>query len=412
MNLSLFIARRYLFSRKSHNVINIISAISAAGMAIGTAAMVIIMSVYNGFDDLVKSMMKGIEPDLMISPAEGKVFVPQGETYDWIYDQECVLNMCTVLQEQVFLNYGGHQGVALAKGVDEIYQNESPLVDNIREGAFSFHKGDVPMAVVGTGLASSMDISPRFLTGIELYFPSRTRKISLSNPASSIEHVKVWPSGIFSVNADIDASTLLVPIETMSELLEYENGEVSSVEIRLVEGTSAKQLHELAEEISKRLGPDFLVRDRYQQNVSLYKMMRYEKAAIFLILIFVVIIIAFNVFGSLSMLIIEKKGDIETLSCMGATDSLIKRIFVLEGWMISLLGLVIGLLVGLLVTWLQQRFGLIRMPGNFVVSAYPVRLVWSDVLGAVSSVALIGYLVALIPVISFYRRKSRQQSPE
>lgn len=376
-----------------------------AGMAIGTAALIIILSVYNGFDDLVKGMMKGIEPDLMITPATGKVFVPQGEVYDWIYEQDQVWNMCTVLQEQVFLNYGSRQGVALAKGVDEIYQQESPLIDHVRDGAFSFHKGDVPLAVVGAGLAYKMDINPRFMTGIEMYFPSRTRRISLSNPAASTERVKVWPSGTFSVNADIDASTLLVPIECMRELLEYKDGEVSSVEIRLVEGTSSSDLKAIQEQIARKLGPDFVVRDRYQQNEALYKMMRYEKAAIYLILIFVVIIIAFNIFGSLSMLIIEKKDDIETLRSMGATSSLIRKIFVLEGWLISLVGLLAGLVVGLLFAWAQQRFGLISMPGNFVVSAYPSRLVLSDVLITVGGVALIGYIVALLPVLSYARKK-------
>ncbi|MBQ8810084.1 MAG: FtsX-like permease family protein [Bacteroidales bacterium] len=404
MKLAPFIAKRYLFAKKSHNVINIISAISAIGMAIGTAALIIIMSVYNGFDSLIRSMLSNVEPDLMITPATGKVFVPEGETYDWIYDQPSVKNMCGVLQEQVFINYDGQQGLAKAKGVDWIYEDETPLKDHIRDGEFKLHRGDVPLASVGAGLAYSMGINPRFVSPIEIYFPSRTRRLSMANPISSIESIKVWPSSIFSVNNEVDAELMILPIEKMRELLEYDD-EVSAVEIRLAEGTDGKELKRLQKEISTMLGPDFKVKDRFQQNESLYKMMRYEKAAIYMILIFIIIIIAFNIFGSLSMLIIEKRGDIETLRSLGAHDRLIRRIFVLEGWMISLTGLAAGLVVGTGFALLQQHFGFIKMPGQFIVQAYPVILSWTDILLTVIGVAAIGYIIALLPVASFYRKE-------
>ena len=330
MRLASFIAGRYLFAKKSHNVINIISAISAIGMAIGTAALIIILSVYNGFDSLIRSMLSNVEPDLLITPSTGKVFVPEGETFDWLYFHPDVKNMCGVLQEQVFINYDGQQGLAKAKGVDWIYEDETPLKDHIREGEFRLHRGDVPMAAVGSGLAYSMGINPRFISAIEIYYPSRTRKLSMANPLSSIEAVKVWPSSIFSINNDVDAELMILPIDKMRELLEYKD-EVSEVEIRLAEGTTSKELRKLQQEISERLGPEFKVKDRFQQNESLYKMMKYEKAAIYMILIFVIIIIAFNIFGSLSMLIIEKRPDIGTLRSMGAQEGLIKRIFILEG---------------------------------------------------------------------------------
>ena len=179
MRLASFIAGRYLFAKKSHNVINIISAISAIGMAIGTAALIIILSVYNGFDSLIRSMLSNVEPDLLITPSTGKVFVPEGETFDWLYFHPDVKNMCGVLQEQVFINYDGQQGLAKAKGVDWIYEDETPLKDHIREGEFRLHRGDVPMAAVGSGLAYSMGISPRFVSAIEIYYPSRTRKLSM-----------------------------------------------------------------------------------------------------------------------------------------------------------------------------------------------------------------------------------------
>ena len=403
MRLAPFIAGRYLFAKKSHNVINIISAISAIGMAIGTAALIIILSVYNGFDSLIKSMMGNVEPDLLITPSTGKVFIAEGETYDWIYDQPTVKSMCCVLQEQVFINYDGKQGLAKAKGVDWVYEDESSLKDCITDGEFKLNKGDIPLAVVGAGLAYEIQISPRFLSPIEIYFPSRTRKISLANPAAAIEGIKVWPSGLFSVNSDIDKELLILPIGKMQELLEYDK-EVSGVEIRLTENADKKELKRLQKEISKQLGPEFRVKDRFQQNESLYKMMKYEKAAIYMILIFVILIIAFNIFGSLTMLIIEKRPDIQILKSMGATDRLIKKIFVLEGWMISLTGLAVGLVIGILFSLLQQWLGFIKMPGYFVVQAYPIILSWSDVALTAFGVASIGYLIALIPANTLSRR--------
>lgn len=403
MHLPFYIARRYLVAKKSHNVINIISAISAAGMAIGTAALVIIMSIYNGFDSLIKTMMSKVEADLVIVPAHGKTFVPEGEVYDWIYEQEEVKNMCCVLQEQVFISYDGKQSLCQAKGVDWVFEDETPLKDYIRDGEFKLHKGDIPMASIGSGLAWEMGINPRFLSPIELYFPSRTRKISLSNPASSIESVKVWPSSIFSISQDVDSDLLILPIEKMRELLEYED-EVSAVEIRVVESAGDDRIKSLQKEISARIGSDFRVKNRFQQNESLYKMMKYEKAAIYMILIFIIIIIAFNIIGSLSMLIIEKKEDIGTLRSMGATEATIRKIFSLEGWMISLSGLAVGLIFGIGFSLAQQHWGFIKMPGSFIVQAYPIILSWSDILLTIVGVAVIGYITALIPIATFLKK--------
>ena len=396
MRLASFIAGRYLFARKSHNVINVISAISVVGMAIGTAALTIILSIYNGFDSLVRDMMGNLEPDILITPSKGKVFVPEGECYDWIYAQESVASMCTVLQEQVFISYDGHQGVAIAKGMDAIAQEESPIRENIRDGKFEFRHGDIPEGVVGVGLAYKMGINPRFLAPIQLYYPSRTRKLSPSSPSSSIEYINIWPSGLFSINSEIDNSYILLDIDKMRELLEYSGEEVSAVEIRMKDGCEARELKRVIDGISERLGEDFTVSDRFRQNESLYKMMKYEKASIYLILIFVILIIGLNIHASLSMLIIEKREDISTLRAMGAGEKLIRRVFVLEGWFISLLGLAIGLLMGLAFCLLQQRFGLISMPGNFVIQAYPVVLKASDLLITALSVAILGYLIAAL----------------
>lgn len=397
MHLPLFIARRYLFAKKSHNVINIISAISAVGMAIGTAALIIILSIYNGFDELVKSTLSNVEPDILITPAKGKVFIPNGETFDRIRQNPLIDEYDLILQENVFVDYDGHQGIAKAKGVDSAFEAESPLAEHITNGEFSLHKGQLPQMVVGAGLAYKMGMNPAFLASAELYFPIRDRNFSLANPAASIETVRMRPSGIFSVNQQIDDDLMIVPIEEMRKLLGYEE-EVSGVEIRLAEGSTAKDIRSAIKHIQKELGPEFKVLDRFRQNPSLYKMMRYEKAAIYLILIFVIIIIALNIFGSITMLIIEKKDDIETYRSLGATDKMLRRTFTLEGWLISLLGLAAGLVIGIGFSLAQQHFGFIKMPGSFLVNAYPVILQWQDVLATIAGVALIGYIIALLPV--------------
>ena len=397
MHLPLFIARRYLFAKKSHNVINIISAISAVGMAIGTAALIIILSIYNGFDELVKSTLSNVEPDILITPAKGKVFIPEGEAFDRIKANPMIGEYDLILQENVFVDYDGHQGIAKAKGVDSAFEAESPLAEHITNGEFSLHKGQLPQMVVGAGLAYKMGMNPAFLASAELYFPIRDRNFSLANPAASIETVRMRPSGIFSVNQQIDDDLMIVPIEEMRKLLGYEE-EVSGVEIRLAEGSTAKDIRSAIKHIQKELGPEFKVLDRFRQNPSLYKMMRSEKAAIFLILIFVIIIIALNIFGSITMLIIEKKDDIETYRSLGATDQMLRRTFTLEGWLISLLGLAAGLVVGIGFSLAQQHFGFIKMPGSFLVNAYPVILQWQDVLATIAGVALIGYIIALLPV--------------
>lgn len=404
MNLPLFIAGRYLFAKKSHNVINIISAISVIGMAVGTAALIIILSVYNGFDGIIRDSLSDLDPDYLITPAKGKVFVPQGEAFDWAYDCPYVYNMSGVLQENVFVNYDNHQGVARAKGVDAVFEEESGIAAHVRMGEFKLHSGSQPMCAVGSGFAHTMGINPNFVAPLEIYFPARDRAISLSNPMASIETVYARPSCVFSINSDVDASLLILPLETMRELLGYEE-EVSAVEIRLASDCTRAQRREVESTLETLLGGDFILSDRYQQNESLYKMMKYEKASIFLILIFIIIIIAFNVFGSLSMLIIEKHEDIGTFRSMGAGDRLIKRFFVLEGWMISMLGLLIGIVAGVCLALLQQKLGLIKLPGNYLVSAYPVVLQWTDVLLTFLSVSVIGYLIALIPVATSFPKR-------
>ena len=395
-NLPLRFALRYLFARKSHNVINIISGISVAGMAIGTAALVIILSVFNGFNKLVSDSLSDAQPDLVVRPAAGKAFIPDSTAFSWLYDQEMVFNMSSVIEEQAFISFDGKQSLARVKGVDSVFEEESPIQDHITDGVFALHRGTRPLAVVGSALAWSLDINPRFIAPLEIYYPDREGTVSLSNPTASLRSTKVSVAGLFAINAELDAELVLVPIETMRELMDYDD-EVSAVEIRLAKGTSDKDAQKLVRELEDRLGADYTVLDRYRQNEALYKMMRYEKLAIYMILIFIVIIIALNIYSSLTMLIIEKRGDIDTLHSLGAPESMTRRIFLLEGWLISLLGLAIGLVLGVVLVLLQQRFGLIRMPGNYIISSYPVILQGADILWTAVGVALVGYLIALLP---------------
>jgi len=397
MRLPWFIACRYLFAKKSHNVINIISAISGVGMAVGTAALIIILSVYNGFDALVKSLASRVEPDLLIVPSKGKFFVPEGPAYDWAYDCPDIKNMCTVLQDNVFVNYDGNQSTAFLKGIDDIYEQESALSTCVVAGEFRLRKEEVPYAAVGVGFCGSMGINHHFITALQLYYPDSSVRFSKADPMSSLRNIKVWPSCQISVGSEMDTKLVVVGIETARKLFGKENGEVSAVEIRLADGCKKSQIQKIRQEIQLRLGDEFKVLDRMQQNPSLYKMLRYEKLSVYLIMIFVVLILGFSIFGSLTMLIIDKSEDIGTLSAMGASKKTIRSCFTLEGWLITLTGMTAGMASGIIFCLVQQHFGIIRMPGNYVVDSYPVLLQWQDVLLSAASICAMGYLIALIP---------------
>lgn len=398
MRLAPFIAGRYLFARKSHNVINVISAISALGMAIGTAALILILSVYNGFDKIIKDNMSDVDADFVVRTVSGKRFGPSGEILEWLAGRPEVASVGKVLEENVFVLHEGNQAIASARGVDSVYVQSSGMHNHLLLGKWSLRDGDLPLAALGTELSSKLNASPNFLTPVTIYYPSAEGQFSPSNPTASLRKEKMLVGSILSVNAEMDAGLLIVPIETMRSLLGC-GDEVSRLELRLTPGLSRRETRVFTKALSEKLGEGFSVLDRYRQHATLYRMMRYEKAAIWLILMFVVVIVALNIFGSLSMLIIEKQEDIATLHALGADDSLIRRIFILEGWMVSLLGMLIGLVTGVVLVLLQEHLGLVKMPGSFIVDAYPVVLQWGDVLLTAVGVALIGLLVALAPAL-------------
>lgn len=396
MRLSRFIAWRYLFAKKSHNVINIISIISAAGIAVGSAALVVILSIYNGFDSIVRDLNDSHTADVMISPATGKVFTLD-DRFAFLHDDPRVAAACGVLEESVFVQYGERNKVVTAKGVDSLYERVTGLRDYVVEGEFSLAFGDLNQVVLGRTVALELGARPAFLQPILAWFPSRTQQVDLLNPLGSLHQVRLHPAGIVSLEQNFDQKYLIMPLDALRELLEYDD-EVSALEIYLK--PDALNRHGLAprsflSQVQDKLGSDFRVRDRQQQNTTLYKLLKYEKIAIYLILLFVMLIVSFNIYGSLSMLIIEKRDDIATLRAMGADDALVGQIFTREGWLISLLGIFSGVAIGLLICWAQQRFGLVKMPGNFVVDAYPVVVQAADILLIIAGVALIGWLISL-----------------
>lgn len=417
MRPELYIARRYLVARKSLGVIHAISTLSAIGMAVGTAALILILSVYNGFDRVIEQSLSDLSPDVLVTPATGKFFVPSGPAFDALLEDPRVEQICSVVEEQVFIAYGGRQQLARAKGVDAVYEAKSRLADHVVEGTFALHDGALPQAAMGVALAREMGIRPHFVDPLTLYYPRRGARIPLAGPAAALGSVKLHPAALLSVNATTDEELLIVPLETMRSLLGL-GDEVSGIELRLGSaagrgsgssdrtvaspvsnrrGLSATRAgRKFLRELQELLGPSFLVQDRVQQQPALYKMMRYEKLAIYLILLFVVIIIASNIFGSLSMLSISKRGDMETLRALGANDRLVRRIFVWEGWLVSLTGLAAGLIVGVALTLVQQHFGLVKMPGGFFLQAYPVVLQPADILWTALGVAAVGFAVSLL----------------
>ncbi len=365
-------------------------------MAIGTAALIMVLSVFNGFNGIIKDNLRAVEADLRIVPAEGKVFIPEGPAFDWLYDAPEAGSISSIITDKVYVSYDGKQSVVNANGVDDVYAEENDL---------ELKRGDIRLAVVSKDFAWKIGINPKLLSPLQLWYPDRSGHISPANPAASLHTAEVFPSKLLDIpassNAGVDG-TIILPIGVMRSLTGYYE-EVSSVEIRYADGLSDRAARRFLRALREKMGDSFVIQDRYMQDEALYKMMHYEKAAIFLILIFIVIIITLNIFGSLSMLIIEKEEDMATLRAMGADDSLIRRIFVLEGWLISLLGMAVGVVAGVVLTLLQQHFGLVKMPGNYIVDAYPVILKLGDVLISACGVALIGLAVAVAPVCRLSR---------
>jgi lipoprotein-releasing system permease protein len=396
VNISFYIARRYLLGKKSQNAINIISGISILGITTGTMALVIVLSVFNGFDLVVKSLFNSFDPELKISATEGKTFSPDPSLSQSILELPGVEAISEVLEETVLLLYGDRQHIASIKGVDEAYKDVTGLDTMVVDGSMLLQDRNREYAVVGQGVAYKLGVGLSFIDPLWVYTIDRKAKINMSNPEESIRRDFLYPSGIFVIENDIDSRYIFTDIDFVRELLSY-NKEVSFLELRLNPDYPPDQVQI---EIEALLGDAYEVKNREQQNELFYKVMRSEKWAIFLILTFILIIASFNVIGSLSMLIIDKKKDILTLRNMGASNSLIKKIFLVEGWLITAIGSISGLLLGTTISWIQQRFGVIKLSGSgsFIIDAYPVHIEVVDILLIWITVLLIGFLAARYPV--------------
>lgn len=398
MNLPFYIARRYLFSKKSHNAINIISMVCVCGVVVATIAVVCALSVYNGFNDLVAGMFSSFDPELKVSPRTGKVFDPTTAEFQKVKQLPDIAWFGEVLQDNALVRYHDRQDIAVIKGVDDNFSHLT-LIDSILiDGSFILKDEVADYATLGVGLSAKLGAKPGFASPLEIYVPKRDEKVNLSNPASSFNQEYAYIGGVFLINQQVyDEGYMILPISQVRQLLKYDK-EVSSIELKLTDGadiSSAKK------QIKALLGDRFIVQDRYEQQEASFKMMQVEKWMTFLILSFILAIALFNVVGSLSMLMIEKKDDVRTLQNMGADDKLVRRIFLFEGWMISGFGAVIGIVIGLAVCLLQQHFGFIKLgqtAGAFVIDAYPVRVVFTDLLAAFITVAAIGLMAAWYPV--------------
>lgn len=398
MNLPFYIARRYLFSKKSHNAINIISMICVCGVVVATIALVCALSVYNGFNDLVAGMFSSFDPELKITPRTGKVFDPTTASIQQVKALPDIAFFSETLQDNALIRYHDRQDVAVIKGVDDNYHHLNQIDSVLIDGNFTLKDEVADYAILGVGLSSKLGARPGFASPLEIYVPKRDEKVNLSNPASSFNLQYAYIGGVFLINQQIyDEGYMLVPLSLARELFRYDK-EISAIELKLAENadiSSAKK------QIKAILGDEFIVQDRFEQQEASFKMMQIEKWMTFLILCFILTIALFNVVGSLSMLMIEKQDDVRTLRNMGASDSLIRRIFLFEGWMISGFGALIGIVIGLVLCLLQQWFGLIKLgqtAGAFIIDAYPVRVIFSDVLVAFVTVAAIGFMAAWYPV--------------
>lgn len=396
INISLYIAKRYLFSKKSHNAINIISMISVGGVVVATIALVCALSVFNGFNDLVASMFGTIDPDLKITPRTGKVFAPS-EKIRQLTEINGVESYSEILQDYALIKYGDRQQIGTLKGVDDNYKELTSIDRALIDGEFILSDEVADYATMGIGLAAALGINAKFVYPLEIYAPKRNERVNLSNPAASFNPAYAYIRGVFRMNQQVyDDQYMIVPIALARELFTY-NNEMSALEIKLAPGA---RIDKIKKEIKNRLGHDYVVKDRFEQQEASFKMMQIEKWMTFLILCFILAVALFNVIGSLSMLIIEKKDDIKTLRNLGAADSLIRRIFLFEGWMISAFGALIGITAGLVLCLLQQKLGLIKMgaAGTFIIDNYPVRVVFSDILLIFVTVMTIGFLAAWYPV--------------
>ena len=396
MRLSVYIAKRYLLAKKSRNAINIISAVSVAGVAVGTMALIIVLSVFNGLEDMVNHIFNTFDPELKVTALHGKVFETDSLKLLKLTDLKGIEAWSATLEENALLMYEKKQFIGTIKGVDENYSKvtgvDSAMLDNDKFSLWS--NGMRPQAVVGVGVANMLGLNTNFIAQLQIWVPKRTGSVNL-NPEDAFIKRFISPSGIYRVEHEYDSKYVYIPIDFERELLEYDN-QVSSIEIKT---TGKVSIEKLKSEVKKIFGPDYVVKNRLEQQDIFYKVMRSERLAIFIILTLILLIASFNIIGSLTMLIIEKERDIEILRSLGADNNLIRKIFIFEGWLISITGAFTGIILGFIICWLQQHYGLLKLNSEtLMMTSYPVALRLKDFIVVPVTVLLIGYWAAWYPV--------------
>ena len=400
MNYELFIARRYLFAKKSHHAINIISGISVLGVAVATMAMVVTLSVFNGFQDLVADLFTAFDPELRITLTDGQTVSTKDPALLQLKKHEAVAVYTPVLEGQALVVQDGRQQVVTIKGVADNITEQGHIQDILYgDGSFCLHADVLEYGILGIQLAQQLGLSAYFENPLQVYAPKPGERVNIGNPLSSFNHGELQSPGVVFVvqQAKYDANYILTSLGFAQRLFERQ-GRLSGVEIKLKEGTNTDNAKQ---ELQALLGERFKVQDRYEQQNDTFRVMRIEKLISHVFLSFILLVACFNIIGSLSMLMIDKRQDIRTLRSLGATDKQISTIFRLEGHIISLAGALLGLLLGGILCWAQQEFGLVSMGGSeglYIVDAYPVSVYLTDILLVLVTVLLVSWLAIWYPV--------------
>lgn len=406
MSLSSTIARRYLFAKKSTNTINIISAISVVGVVVATMALVIVLSVFNGFHDLVASLFTSFDPQIEITPAKGKSVAADDPLLTKVKSLPQIDVATECVEDQALAIYNDRQVMVQVKGVEDNFQ----YLTNIKsillgDGDFTLHAADIEYGIPGIRVAADLGCGAMWNGFVKIYAPQREGQLDMTNPEAAFSVDSLLPSGcVFAVKqAKYDKHYILTSI-TFARNLFFRQGEITSLELRV---KPEADINSTKQEIQRILGDKYKVKDRFEQQEDTFRIMQIEKILAYVFLTFILVIACFNIVGSLSMLMIDKRDDVRTLRHLGASDKLIQRIFLIEGSLISVMGAVIGTLLGLLLCWLQQEYGLVRMgstSGSFIVDAYPLSVHYADVLIVFVTVVIITLISVYYPVRYLTRR--------
>lgn len=396
MRPELHIAWRYLFSKKGHNAINIVSGVSAAAVGVVTAAMVCVLSVMNGFGALVEHMFSEFDPEIRITAAEGKSFQLDTLPVQQALALPFVQATSEVVEEMALVRYKDHQQPARVMGVDSVFQQITHIDTIITDGYFSVFDGAFDRCVMGRGLATQIGVNAHFVGAVHLYAPKRLERVNMLRPEEAFLHEKAFMAGTFAVNqTSYDDQLLLVSLPLARRLFQYDTLTVTALELQL-DSKGHFSARQMKSQLRECLGEGYVVADRYEQQSDFFRILKIEKLLTALLLAFILLIACFNVIGSLSMLIIDKQDDICILRHLGATPQIIRRIFLCEGWFIIVLGAVFGLVIGLTICLLQQHLGLLKLGSgtDYVISAYPVLVQAVDVLAVAMIVLGMGFLAA------------------